>query len=110
VGLVVDATGLKSKAVGAQYCITGEGGIDFQTRYGKTPVGVAQAVKEVAPDCTIVALAGNVGKGIEQLYDSGIDAIFGILPGACTLEEAITPEQAQANLSRTAENAARLFV
>ncbi|MCH4208757.1 glycerate kinase [Bifidobacterium sp.] len=109
VDLVVDATGLKAKAAGAQYCITGEGGIDLQTRYGKTPVGVAQAVKEAVPDCTVIALAGNVGGGIEQLYDAGIDAIFGILPGACTLEEAVALEQAQANLARTAENVARLF-
>lgn len=109
VDLVVEATGLKAKATGAQYCITGEGGIDFQTRYGKTPVGTARAVKEAAPECTVIALAGNVGSGIEQLYDSGIDAIFGILPGVCTLEEAVTAEQAQANLARTAENVARLF-
>jgi glycerate kinase len=57
----------------------------------------------------VIALAGNVGSDIEQLYDSGIDAIFGILPGVCTLEEAVTAEQAQANLARTAENVARLF-
>lgn len=107
VAIVVEATRLKDKAVGADICITGEGGIDYQTQYGKTPMGTAQAVKEVSPDCTVVAIAGSVGEGIDQLYGLGIDAIFGILPGACTLQEALVC--AKTNVSRTTENIIRLI-
>lgn len=106
---VVEATGLKSKARGADYCFTGEGGIDFQTQYGKTPMGAAQAVKEVAPNAKVIALAGNVGDGVEVLYGLGIDAIFGVLPGVCTLPEAIHEETAEKNINRTAENVMRLL-
>ncbi|WEV63564.1 glycerate kinase [Bifidobacterium sp. ESL0732] len=106
---VVEATGLKSKARGIDYCFTGEGGIDFQTQYGKTPMGTAQAVKEVAPNAKVIALAGNVGDGIETLYGLGIDAIFGVLSGVCTLPEAIREETAKKNISRTAENVMRLL-
>ncbi|WP_018142629.1 glycerate kinase [Alloscardovia criceti] len=106
--IVVEATKLKDKAVDAQLCITGEGGIDYQTQFGKTPLGTAQAVKSVAPQSCVVAIAGNVGQGIECLYDLGIDAIFGIMPGVATMQDAI--EQASANLSRTAENVVRLVV
>lgn len=107
---VVEVTGLKSKACDVDYCFTGEGGIDFQTQYGKTPMGTAQAVKEVAPDAKVIALAGNVGDGVEVLYGLGIDAIFGVLPGACALSEAIREDNAERNISRTAENVMRLLI
>jgi glycerate 2-kinase len=107
VDLVVEATGLAQLASGADYCFTGEGCIDFQTQYGKTPMGVARAVKHVSPNCTVVALAGCVGAGVDQLYDLGIDAIFGITPGVCTMSDAVG--HAADNLSRTAENVARLL-
>lgn len=107
IDLVVEATGLARLAQGADYCFTGEGGIDFQTQYGKTPMGVARAVKQASPDCTVVALAGNVGEGIDQLYDLGIDAIFGIMPGVATMRDAV--DHASDNLTRTAENVARLI-
>ncbi|TCD53877.1 glycerate kinase [Alloscardovia theropitheci] len=106
VSVMIEATHLKEKAVGADLCITGEGGIDSQTQYGKTPLGVAQAVKDAAQQCTVIALAGKVGSGAEILYDMGIDAIFGIIPGVSTMSEAI--EQASENVSRMAENVVRL--
>ena len=108
VQIVVEATHLKELAAGAALCITGEGGVDYQTQFGKTPMGTAQAVKEVTPDCTVVAIAGNVGQGINQLYGLGIDAIFGIMPGVATMQDAIAG--AGVNLSRTVENVARLVV
>ncbi|ROT86711.1 glycerate kinase [Bifidobacterium mongoliense] len=109
VGVVVEATRLREQARGADYCITGEGGIDAQTRFGKTPMGTAQAVKEVAPGCIVVALAGFIGEGIASLREVGIDAVLGILPGVCTLDEALDPARAKENLTRTACNVARLF-
>lgn len=107
VEIVVEMTHLKQRVVGAEIVFTGEGGIDFQTQYGKTPMGTAQAVKKVNPHITVVALAGNVGEGIDQLYDLGIDAVFGILPGVEDLPTAI--EQVEENLARTAENVMRLW-
>lgn len=106
ISLVVEATGLKVLAQDADLCITGEGRIDSQTRYGKTPIGVAHAVKSVMPDCPVVAIAGCVGDGAYGLLGEGIDAIFGILPGSCSLEEALA--RAEDNLERTSENVARL--
>jgi len=105
VEIVVRETQLKQKAAGADLAFTGEGAIDFQTQYGKTPMGTAQAVKAASPHAKVIGLAGNVGEGIDQLYDLGIDAIFGILPGIVDLPTAIA--QAQENLARTAENIGR---
>lgn len=106
--IVIEYAGLKEKAQGADLVFTGEGGIDFQTKFGKTPYGVAQATKTVAPDAPVVVVAGNVGQGIESLYeDNVIDAVFSIVPGVTTLADALT--NGPQNLSRTAENIARLI-
>ena len=37
----------------------------------------------------VIAFAGNVGEGIEELYSLGITSIIGILPGVVALEEAL---------------------
>lgn len=107
VEIVVRETHLKERAVNADYVFTGEGAIDFQTQYGKTPMGTAQAVKAASPHAKVIGVAGNVGAGIDQLYDLGIDAIFGILPGIVDLPTAIAT--GQENLARTAENIARVI-
>jgi len=107
VEIVVHETHLKERAANADYAFTGEGAIDFQTQYGKTPMGTAQAVKAASPNAKVIGVAGNVGAGIDQLYDLGIDAIFGILPGIVDLPTAIAT--GQENLARTAENIARVI-
>lgn len=107
VEIVVKETHLKERAVNADYVFTGEGAIDFQTQYGKTPMGTALAAKEASPHAKVIGLAGNVGDGIDQLYDLGIDAIFPILPGVVDLPTAI--KTGEANLTRTAENIARVL-
>lgn len=108
VDLVVEFTRLKERAAGANFVFTGEGGIDFQTRFGKTPYGVARATKEVAPNAPVIVLAGNLGKGIARLYaPTMIDAIFATPAGAKPLARAI--EDAPHDIAQTAENVARLL-
>ena len=81
--IVIEYTGLQGKLDDADVVFTGEGGIDFQTKFGKTPYGVAQAAKEAGK--SVIAIAGYVGEGIDTLYTEGIDAVFGIVPGAADL-------------------------
>lgn len=108
VDIVLDVTGFGKRTSGADWCFTGEGCIDSQTRYGKTPAGVARAVHESSPGCRVVALAGTIGTGAETLYNLGFDAIFGIMPGVATEDDAIA--KASTNLARAAYNTARLIV
>lgn len=105
--IVIEYTKLKEKVKSVDYCFTGEGGIDFQTKFGKTPYGVAQAVKSVNPDIKVIALAGYIGKDVETLYDEGFDAIFGIVPGAADIDTLLS--QGRDNVTRTSENIARLL-
>lgn len=105
--IMIEYTGLKEKLRQADYCFTGEGGIDFQTKFGKAPYGVAQAAKSVNPRMKVIALAGYVGQDVETLYEEGFDAIFGIVPGASDLESLLA--RGRENVARTAESIARLL-
>lgn len=108
IDIVIEYSHLKQRAQNADFVFTGEGGIDFQTKFGKTPYGVAQATKTVAPNAPVIVLAGNVGAGIDSLYDKrAIDAIFPITPGVITLDKAIA--EGPQNLAILAENVGRLI-
>lgn len=103
--LVIKHTELVSKVQGANFVFTGEGAIDEQTKFGKTPMGVAQVAKKEG--AKVIVFAGKIGQGIENLYPLGIDAVFGILTGVTTLDEALS--LGEKNIEIAAENVARLL-
>lgn len=108
VDIVIEYTHLKQKAQKADFVFTGEGGIDFQTKFGKTPYGVAKACKEVAPHAPVIVLAGNIGKKVSELYGKDtMDAIFATPSGAKNLQQAI--KDSYHDIAETAENIARLI-
>lgn len=105
VELVIEQTQLAEKIAQADYVLTGEGKIDFQTKFGKTPFGVAQVAKGL--NKPVIAFAGLVGEGIEGLYDLGFSQIIGINPPDCTLQDAL--KNAEGNLQKACENIAKLL-
>ncbi|CCV63885.1 Glycerate kinase [Alteracholeplasma palmae J233] len=105
IDIVVDYVKLVNELKDADLCITGEGGIDYQTQYGKAPFGVAQAAKKANPKLPVVAIAGTLGKDIEALYEKGFDAIFGTIEEVAQLEDIIA--KAEESLVRTSINVAR---
>lgn len=105
IDLVLEAVKFEEIAQGASLVITGEGRIDGQTLHGKVPYGVAQAAARAG--APTVALCGSVGPGAEALHDHGLAAIFSLVPGPVTLEEAMAG--APAMLERAAEEIARLW-
>ena len=107
VDLIVDATNLKEKLADADYCFTGEGQIDFQTKYGKTPYGVLQAAKKVNDDIKVMAVCGSVGEGLEELYEVGFDGIFGTIASMSDYETVI--KDTTKNVARVSEAVARLI-
>lgn len=105
VEIVLEVTGLAEKLVGADLVITGEGAMDGQTVYGKTPVGVAKVAK--AQGIPVIAVVGSMGSGIEAVYGAGIDAVFTIVQGPCRLDEAI--ERGPELVAQVSENLARVI-
>ncbi|MBY0001392.1 glycerate kinase [Priestia aryabhattai] len=105
VDIVIEATQLESYIKDADLVITGEGRIDGQTIYGKTPIGVAKTAKKHG--VPVIAIAGSIGEGSEAVYEHGISALFSVVPGAVTLSEAL--EKANENIEKTAKNVASVI-
>lgn len=99
VDIVIEQSGLDEAVRWADVVFTGEGAIDAQTGFGKAPAGVAGAAKRYGKP--VVAVAGCVGGGIDELYG------FGIAPGASSLNDLLA--DAAANVTRTTEQIVRVM-
>ena len=102
------SVGLTNELKDADVVVTGEGCLDFQTAMGKVPVGVAKAAKQYG--CEVIAFAGSVTEEAIKCNEKGIDAFFSILPGVCSLDEAMNTETAQKNMRNAAEQVFRLIL
>lgn len=105
VDIMIDAVKLNERIKGASLVFTGEGQLDFQTVFGKTPVGVAKVAKTY--NIPVIAIAGGIAEGAEAVYDAGIDAMLGIVHEPMSLELAVA--DASRLIADTAERAARLI-
>ncbi|MBS6133471.1 MAG: glycerate kinase [Bifidobacterium longum] len=103
IAIVIEQSGLDAAAQWADVVFTGEGSIDSQTKFGKTPAGVAATAKRHGKP--VIAVAGHIGTGIDELHEVGIDVVFGIAPGAASLSELLA--DAAANVTRTTEQIVR---
>lgn len=108
IDIVLEAVGLTNELKDADVVVTGEGCLDFQTAMGKVPVGVAKTAKNY--NCKVIAFAGSVTEEAKNCNEKGIDAFFSILPGVCSLDEAMDTEIAQKNMRNAAEQVFRLIL
>jgi glycerate kinase len=95
--IITEAVGLDQIVADADLVITGEGRIDGQTVHGKTPVGVAHVAKRHGKP--VIAIAGCLTPAAAAVYAAGIDAIFSVVPGPCTLEAALAAGAANVRLA-----------
>lgn len=91
---------LESKIKKADLVITGEGKIDYQTRFGKTPYGVAKLAKKYSKP--VIAVAGTLGEKWNTLYDL-FDVLISITDKPMTLNESVE------NASDLCENTGELL-
>jgi glycerate 2-kinase len=105
IDIVTKANSMAEKMKNADIVITGEGRIDYQTAFGKTPFGVAQIAKRNG--ISVIAIAGSLGKNYQSLYEKGFDCLFPIINEPMELEKAI--ENAAELVEATAENVLRLW-
>ncbi|KIX91808.1 glycerate kinase [Staphylococcus microti] len=105
VDIVLDVTKFRHYALNCDLVVTGEGRIDGQTAFGKTPVGVAKVAKMYGKP--VIAVAGSIGDGYEAVYQQGIDAVYSMSSGPISLAEALA--QGPVMLERWAENMARFY-
>ncbi|WP_042819383.1 glycerate kinase [Yersinia wautersii] len=103
--IVTEALKLAAAVQDADLVITGEGRIDSQTIYGKTPVGVARVAKRF--DIPVITIAGSMAPDYEVVHQHGLDAVFSVLNHIQTLPEAL--EEASDNIRITARNVAAVW-
>ena len=106
VDIVIDAVALRPKLDGADLVITGEGKIDWQTGFGKTPSGVADVARRL--DIPVVGVGGTVDIAARDLHDMGFSALVSIINEPIALDRAMEPERAREMLTFTAEQILRL--
>lgn len=102
--VVIEHSSLLDHLEDADLVITGEGRIDHQTASGKTVLGIAEIAKKW--NVPVIALAGSIGEGIEQLNELGIASIHSIVNGPMSLQEAMM--RAPELLEQKAEQLMRL--
>lgn len=106
IDIVIRETRLEQKIKDADLVITGEGKIDFQTSFGKAPVGISQLAKKYKKP--VIAIVGSIGKDTEQLTDYGIDSIVSIISSPMDFEEAC--KKTNELLTYTAEQIMRIYL
>lgn len=70
---VLDITNFDHIIKDADYIITGEGKIDYQSLRGKVVIGVARRAKK--QNKKVIAVVGIIGEGAEGAYDEGVSEI-----------------------------------
>lgn len=103
--IVMETVGFADKLEGADLVITGEGRIDGQTVFGKTPMGVLKQanLKNVAT----IGIAGSLGKDADAILSHGMKAIFPIIPALDSLDNVLA--HAEENLINSSRNIASML-
>jgi len=101
--LILDMVKFEEKAAWADFIITGEGKIDGQSLRGKVPAGVAAR----SLGRPVIAIVGDIGDPIEEVYSTGICAVLSTNRVALPFSE--SKLRAKRDLEKTAETVMRMI-
>jgi glycerate 2-kinase len=101
--LVLELLQVEAAIVNADLVLTGEGRLDYQTRFGKAPGAVAALAARHKVPC--IAIAGMLDETAYTLNDVGFAAVFSLCPGPVPLADAV--EHAARYLALTTEQVVR---
>ena len=102
--MVINASDIERCIQDVDLVITGEGRIDGQTIFGKTPIGVAKLAKKYGKP--VIGICGIVGEGYEKVYKNGIDVIITEFNSSLITQEQIS--QCKRLIQQVTANAIRL--
>ena len=106
VDIVVQATHLEKHFKKADLVITGEGRVDYQTAFGKTPAGVAKAAKK--HKVPVIAIGGGLADDAKGVFKFGIDGLESSIARDMSVEEAMA--HAKDYIANAAERAMRMVL
>ena len=104
--MIAETVQLRKKIEEADLVITGEGRMDHQTQFGKTPYGVAQMARKLGKP--VIGIAGSLEAGSEVLYQHGFNLLLPIQESPVELTEAL--ERAGELLIRAGERIGRILL
>ena len=106
IDMVLGAMRFDQLITGSELVITGEGRLDKQTVMGKAPSGVLHVA--TLKGIPTIAIGGAILE-CSELLNSGFAAIFPVVSGPIPLEKAMEYNVATQNVTRTAEQIAKLL-
>lgn len=104
---VLDLIGFDGHVRDVDLVITGEGNMDEQSAAGKAPVGVARRAKRYGKP--VVAVVGGRADNLDAVYGRGIDLVLPICRKPMPLNQALDPQDAEANLICAGEATAQAY-
>ena len=104
---VLDLVGFDERVRDADLVITGEGNMDEQSAAGKAPVGVARRSKRYGKP--VVVVVGGRADNLDAVYEQGVDLVLPICRKPMSLNQALDPQEATANLICAGESAAQAY-
>lgn len=106
VELVLYASNIEKYLKKADLIVTGEGCLDSQTSFGKTPSGVAKIARKY--HVPVVAIGGGVSDDASDVFAHGIDGIESVCARNMSLKEAIA--NSKKHLVNASERMIRLIL
>lgn len=103
--IILDTVDFDGKLEGADFVFSGEGRIDSQSARGKVIAGVAKRAKRAG--VPLIAVVGDIGEGIEPLYEMGLAAVFSINRAALDITRARA--RSRGDLALTMDNLLRFI-
>lgn len=105
IDIVIEKNNLEEKIRSSDLVITGEGKIDYQTQFGKAPLGIARMAKKYGVPA--IRICGTIGENIEKLYEEGFTSIFSIINKPMSLENAM--KESEILLQNVSERIIRIY-
>lgn len=90
--VILDTADFDRVAENADLIFTRKGRLDSQSLRGKVVVGVARKAKRLG--IPVIAVVGDIGDEIQEVYDAGASAVFNINRIAVDLKQARTRSKA----------------
>ena len=85
--VISKATSIESHLRSADLVLTGEGRVDFQTAFGKTPAGIARLAGQYG--VPVVAIGGGLADDAGEVFKHGIGGLEPAIARDMTLDEAL---------------------
>lgn len=105
IDIISKATSIEQRLATADLVITGEGRVDFQTAFGKTPAGIARLAGEYG--VPVIAIGGGLADDAGEVFAHGIHGLEPAIARDMPLDEALA--NAREYIANAAERVIRFI-